>query len=98
MIKTSNKNSSEYTTRRINFKGSHLFADVNNNGWYVVYSYGYHFPIYAYINGAWIKNSDKYSVSTSRHQSQAEPDISWVGQKEMFLMNTQELKSALQKS
>jgi len=43
---------------------------------YVVYSYGPHFPMYIYHSklGVWFANADKYSVTTSRHQSQANPD------------------------
>ena len=42
---------------------------------YVVYSYGYHFPMYIYDRqaGMWIGNEDSYSVSTTRHQSQCRP-------------------------
>ena len=58
------------------------------NGKYVVYSYGTHFPMYVYANGQWFGNSDKYSRTTSAHQSKSHPlvdDIQW--------MNTQQLKT-----
>jgi hypothetical protein len=42
---------------------------------YAVYSYGYHFPIYAFIAGVWYRNSGKYSRSTSKHQGQARPSV-----------------------
>lgn len=36
---------------------------------YVVYSYGYHWPLAVYDRGTctWYVNEDKYSVTTSRH-------------------------------
>lgn len=42
---------------------------------YVVYSYGTHFPMYIYDadTGSWFGNSDKYSSTTSRHQSACHP-------------------------
>tara|TARA_R100001463_G_C3481018_1_gene216941 strand:- start:274 stop:717 length:444 start_codon:yes stop_codon:yes gene_type:complete len=42
---------------------------------YVVYSYGHHFPMYIYDRqaGIWIGSRDKYSSSTSKHQSQCRP-------------------------
>jgi hypothetical protein len=42
---------------------------------YVVYSYGTHFPMYIYDEdtGSWFGNIDKYSVTTSRHQTTCHP-------------------------
>jgi hypothetical protein len=42
---------------------------------YVVYSYGEHWPlfIYHYLTDTWFENSDKRSVTTSKHRSQAHP-------------------------
>lgn len=37
-------------------------------GRYCVYSYGEHFPMAVY-DGKWFVNKDKYSPTTSRHQS-----------------------------
>lgn len=56
-------------------KGSHLFIDGDT-----IYSYGYHFPI-ARRNAdgtVWI-NPDKYSVSTSRHQSLVRAALATAG-------------------
>lgn len=52
---------------------------------YVVNSYGSHFPIYIWENGVWYGNSDKYSVTTSRHQSQCHPggNITWLDSHQM---------------
>ena len=59
------------------FEGSNLFAEKHQN-YYVVYSYGYHFPMYMYdrVNARWFENSGKYSRTTSKHQSQAHPCVS----------------------
>jgi len=42
---------------------------------YAVYSYGYHFPMYVYDfeTGLWLGNSDKYSRTTSKHQTMSRP-------------------------
>ncbi len=45
-----------------------IFAQVDHAGRYVVYSYGRHFPMAVYVDGRWIVNSDRYSVTTTRHQ------------------------------
>lgn len=70
-----NRDAREYVQKRVCFKGSNTFAEVcgNNGIFYVVYSYGYHFPMYVWDGSVWLENSDKYSRSTSRHQSQLHP-------------------------
>lgn len=65
------------------FEGSNLFARENipQHGIstvYVVYSYGEHWPLYVAEtdegnNTTWYEIADKYSQSTSRHQSQCNP-------------------------
>jgi hypothetical protein len=72
MAKVANCKVRSMVQAQASFNGSNLFAE-RHIGKYIVYSYGYHFPIYACIGGKWYKNTDKYSVSTSRHQSQAHP-------------------------
>jgi len=72
-MKVSNKNAREYVERKQEFKGNNTFAEYIGND-YVVYSYGRHFPIYTFKNGKWYANSDKYSVSTSKHQTQLCPN------------------------
>ena len=46
-------------------------------GLYVVYSYGTHFPMWVYDGriAQWFGNADKYSRTTSKHQSQTRPDV-----------------------
>ena len=43
---------------------------------YCVFSYGSHFPMYVFdgVIGEWIANNDKYSSTTSRHQSKCKPN------------------------
>ena len=66
------------------FEGSHLFAREHvpphqHTTLYVVYSYGPHFPIYIAETDnetghtEWYENNERYSQSTTRHQSQADP-------------------------
>ena len=88
MNKTANKDCAPYVTKREEFKGSNLFGEWDRLSEYgdisetytpyIVYSYGRHFPIYLYLNGVWYENTDKYSVSTSKHQTQARPEASTV--------------------
>lgn len=42
---------------------------------YVVFSYGQHFPMYIWDDATmqWYANKDKYSSTTSRHQTHARP-------------------------
>lgn len=50
---------------------NHLFTDGNNT---IIYSYGYHFPLAKYLGvysgkKYFAVNREKYSKTTSRHQS-----------------------------
>jgi hypothetical protein len=82
-MRVANKNASKYVNELKEFKGSYnkhadasIFAENSDNeNLYVVYSYGYHFPMYIYDRqaGMWIGNEDRYSMSTSKHQSQCRP-------------------------
>jgi hypothetical protein len=85
-----NKRCREYVQRREPFQGSNLWGVWQNSTltkseerFYVVYSWGHHFPIYIYDEGTqqWFGNTDKFSVSTSKHQYQARPfdvKIHWL--------------------
>jgi hypothetical protein len=76
MKKITNKRAREYVEKRLPFKGSHLWGEYS---WktaynlYIVYSYSYKWPLLMYYRGKWYANTDKYSVSTSRHLTQARP-------------------------
>jgi len=74
-MKVSNKNARQYVDELKTFQGSNTFAINDNENLYVVYSYGYHFPMYIYDRqaGMWIGNEDSYSVSTTKHQNQCSP-------------------------
>ena len=49
-------------------KASNMFFEGD-----IIYSYGYHFPMYVKHKNTWYENSDKYSVSTSKQQTQSRP-------------------------
>ena len=73
MKKIANKNARQYVEKLLPFNGSNTWGENKRNGTYVVYSYGFHFPMFVYAEGVWFENGDKYSVSTSRHVSQCRP-------------------------
>lgn len=93
-MKTSNKNCRQAVISRTVFSANNIFSEyitANADGSpvdpcrYVVYSYGKHFPIYIYEQGTWYANCDKYSPTTSKHQTQANPCL---GQSAPMPMNT----------
>jgi len=45
-------------------KSSRMFIEDD-----IIYSYGYHFPLLVKTNFGYVLNSDKYSITTSKHQS-----------------------------
>ena len=50
-MKVANKNASEYVNKCEIFEGSNTFSEFKvqyDDKLYVVYSYGYHFPMYIY--------------------------------------------------
>ena len=73
-MKTSNSKAREFVERQQSFKGNNTFGE-HTAKFYVVYSYGYHFPMYVFdkVNNEWYRNSDKYSVTTSKHMNQLHP-------------------------
>jgi len=82
-MKIANRNARPYVMLRTPFEGSNLYAKqrtaVTSDDtvtWYVVYSYGEHYPMFVYINGHWFENEDKYSPTTSKHKSQSHPHTS----------------------
>ena len=83
-VRTSNTKARKLVDGLTEFKGSNTFAEFSActetrpTNLYVVYSYGYHFPMYIaewFDNQApqWYENQDKYSQSTSRQQGQCRP-------------------------
>ena len=70
----------EYVRNHKEFNGNNLYGRVHyvsltDEYLYVVCSYGAHFPlfIYHYATDTWFENEDRYSVTTSKHRSQAHP-------------------------
>jgi hypothetical protein len=78
-----NKSARAMVQLRRPFEGSNLFAreaypQHGISTLYVVFSYGEHWPLYVAEtdegnNTQWYVNADKFSQSTSRHQSQCNP-------------------------
>ena len=88
-VKTSNIKCRALVQQRTPFVANNLFAtalpanpNLNLPERYVVYSYGTHFPLFiwqAFAEGSplgeWYENQDRYSVTTSKHKSQAHPHM-----------------------
>lgn len=74
MKKIANHSARKLVQSQTPFQGSNLFAEDKFNS-YVVYSYGYHHPLYVYnrITKLWYANCDKYSRTTSKHAGQTHP-------------------------
>ena len=69
-IRIANRDVRSYVERRIEFRGSNLYAK-RRGSLYCVWSYGTHFPVavYDFDTARWFHNRDRHSSSTSRHQS-----------------------------
>ena len=85
MLKLRNSDVRRAVQERVEFKNTNgtLFSKWVTPFLYVVYSYGEHFPMFLYDGTpgrrGWAINTDKYSVTTSRHFSQAHPQCETVG-------------------
>ena len=64
-----NKDAIPRVRARLPFKGNNMFGETFGLTGYAVYSYGYHFPMAVFDGYEWYVNEDKYSPSTSRHQT-----------------------------
>lgn len=73
-MQTANKSCRHLVESRTPFKAHNLFAEMAN-GFYVVYSYGHHWPLWAFDGQTWYENIERYSVTTSRQKSQTRPSI-----------------------
>lgn len=73
-MKIANRNAREYVRTLQPFTANNLYAE-NAGVFYVVYSYGEHWPLWVYDgeNDCWYENDDKYSSTTSKHKSQTRP-------------------------
>tara|TARA_R100000664_G_scaffold8344_1_gene13791 strand:+ start:419 stop:772 length:354 start_codon:yes stop_codon:yes gene_type:complete len=76
MIKVANKDARALVEDKNEFKGNNIFSEYKEDC-YIVYSYGYHFPMFVYDLEMcqWYENSDKYSSSTSKQQTQCRPRV-----------------------
>ena len=100
MKRVANNKARDYVNGLKEFQGSNMqgkWLRVGNgreyeHEVYVVYSYGSHFPMYIYDakEQKWLGNSDKYSRSTTRQQSQARPS----GQIDVWY-NTDDMKEVI---
>ena len=72
MLRTSNRNCGHLVENRILFKANNIFSELHGEN-YFVFSYGRHWILFAFVDGIWYENKDKYSQSTSKHRSQARP-------------------------
>lgn len=77
--RTANKRAIFYINSLQEFKANNIFA-IFEGLIYKVYSYGKHFPIFAYdtVNFQWYENIQKYSVSTSKHQTQCRLNVEYI--------------------
>lgn len=93
-MRVANKDARNYVERRLNFQGSNTYGEGKGAWKYVVYSYGYHYPMFICVedNGLlhWYENKDRYSRSTSKHHSQLRP---YNGQ--ITLLSTAEMNALL---
>lgn len=64
---------------------------------YVVYSYGTHFPVAVYKDGRWLVNQDRYSRTTSNHQSKVRHGVGYRLDLDQF-RTTDELIELVQSS
>lgn len=93
MIKTSNFKCSELVNNKVVFKANNIFSEhIKKDKLYIVYSYGHHFPMFIKYKNTWYENSDKYSVTTSKHTSQARPS------NKTKLLNTNKMKEIIYKT
>lgn len=86
------RDAGDHTRKLRTFKSNgarHARQHSRNDGTtcYVVISYQEPIYVYDYEARAWCGNNEKYSVTTSRHQSAAMPgsreDIVWMGEDEI---------------
>jgi hypothetical protein len=90
-MKIANRQAREAVEGQKDFVANNIFGHNESDTLYVVYSYGHHFPMYAWVRGTgWIRNVDKYSVTTSKHQNQTRPlGVDFVE------MNTEQLREVI---
>lgn len=91
-IRTTTRNCRQYVQAALPFTAANIYATHHPvTCLYVVYSYGYHFPLFIYDHNSdtWLENSDGYSATTSRHRSKAHPHCDTVK------VNTEQMNQVL---
>jgi len=81
-IKILNRDASKHVNKLEMFSGSNLWSDYSLGGsLYIVYSYNTHYPMYIYDKGVdvWYENTTWWSKTTSKHKSQARPNVECQG-------------------
>jgi hypothetical protein len=73
MANVSNSKCRSLVQACVPFKGSNLFSDRLDNGIYVVWSFGFHFPLFAKVGDQWYENTDRFSNTTGKQRGQAHP-------------------------
>lgn len=91
-VKTTNYNVRKHVQAKEPFIANNIFAEwvqTNEEEVYAVYSYGMHFPMYVFIPSVnrWLANTDRYSVTTSKHKGQAHPHESCKEVSKDFLID-----------
>lgn len=86
-IRTANRNARDYVRNGVPFTNHNgqLFGRWETPTLYVVFSYGEHWPLFAWDNGDWYENEDKYSVTTSKHRTQAHPHCDTIPASRTYL-------------
>lgn len=76
---TTLREAGECVRRKQIFTGNNVygrwFSDGGSDHWYVVFSYGTHFPMFLFdmATEQWFGNRERYSRTTSRHQGACSP-------------------------
>ena len=73
---TTLKRAVELVKNKSMFSAGNVFAlNYPVTGYYIVFSYGLHWPLFIYDHkkGQWYGNSDKYSATTSKHYNKLNP-------------------------
>ena len=93
----SNPKAKLYTIAQLPFKGSNLEAywdeDHNGNPYYKVVSYGW-YPVYIFKDDKWYEVTERYSSSTSKQMSNANP-VKWDDylESQVYTLTPDEMKT-----
>ena len=87
-MKIANRDARRLVQKDHPFEGSNIYAQFHtqnhpngDNGpdmWYVVYSYGPHWPLFIHAGDTWFENEGKYGRTTAKHRSQTHPHVPTV--------------------